>query len=126
MIRPNSCLVALACAVTVGAASAAQPTPAATCEIDHLLSYLEGSGCRFFRNGSWYSAAEARKHLQGKYDYLLRKGMISTAESFVELGATGSSMSGKPYQVRCAGDAAPVPSSTWLSAELQRYRKGAK
>ena len=122
----NSRVVALVCAVMAGAASAAEPTAAAGREIDHLLSYLEGSGCEFFRNGSWYSGSEARKHLQGKYDYLLRKHMISTAESFVELGATGSSMSGKPYQVRCAGDAAPVPSSTWLSAELQRYRKGAK
>jgi hypothetical protein len=119
-------LAALVFAVAVRAACAAEPTAADRREIEHLLSYLEGSGCQFFRNGSWYPAGEARKHLQRKYDYLLRKAMISTAESFVALGATGSSTSGKPYQVRCAGDAAPTPSAAWLSAELERYRKAGK
>src|SRR5262245_26429504 len=103
-------------------AAAAEPTPAASREIEYLLSNLEGSSCQFFRNGTWYSGKDARKHLQGKYDYLLKKGMISTAESFVELGGTSSSASGKPYQVRCAGDAAPQSSAAWFNAELRRYR----
>jgi hypothetical protein len=118
--------LAMACALGVGVALAAEPSPAAKKEIEHLLSRLENSGCEFFRNGSWYSSKEARGHLQQKYDYLLKKGMISTAESFVELGATSSSASGKPYQVRCAGDAQPTPSAAWLRAQLDSYRGAAR
>jgi len=91
-----------------------------------LLSRLESSGCQFFRNGSWYSSKEARSNLQQKYDYLARKGMVSSAESFVEIGATSSSASGKPYQVRCASDAQPTPSAAWLKAELESCRRTAK
>ena len=119
-----SCRIAVAScfALVAGSGLAAEPTAAATQEIQHLLSSLETSGCQFNRNGSWYSGKEARNHLQQKYDYLLGKGMLSTAESFVELGASASSASGKPYQVRCPGDAAPRTSAAWFRAELDRYR----
>ena len=119
-------VVALVCAVMVGAAGAAEPTPVATREIEHLLSTLEGSTCQFFRNGKWYSGKQARGHLQQKYDYLLKKGMISTAESFVDLGASTSSASGKPYQVRCAGDAEARLSAVWFTGELEKYRRERK
>lgn len=90
-------------------------------EIDHLLSYLQQSGCDFQRNGSWHSAQDARAHLQKKYQYLQDKQLAGTAEQFIERGASQSSLSGTPYQVRCAGQ--PVQDSgPWLSAELQRYR----
>ena len=119
-------VVALVCALMAGAAGAAEPTPTARLEIEHLLSALEGSTCQFFRNGSWYSGKQARGHLQQKYDYLLKKRMISTDESFVELGASTSSASGKPYLVRCAGDAAPRPSAVWFTGELEKYRRERK
>ena len=96
-------------------------SPVAKGEIDHLLGYLERSGCEFNRNGTWYDGAKARAHLDEKYQYLLKKGMVSTAEDFIGRAASESSVSGKSYQVRCAG-AAPVPSAVWLSSELTRYR----
>ena len=68
-----------------------------------------------------YSATDAKSHLLVKLRYLEDRGMVDSAEQFIELAASKSSMSGQPYQVRCA-NAAPVPSSTWLLSQLQRIR----
>ena len=103
------------------AALAEKPTPAATQEIEHLIGHLKASGCEFQRNGSWYDSAKAAEHLRGKYDYLLKKGWVVTSDDFITRAATESSMSHKPYQVRCAGKDAE-PSANWLQAELKRYR----
>ena len=96
-------------------------TVAVRAEIDGLLTRLEKSSCEFQRNGSWYSGKEARKHLQRKLDYLIDKNMVQTTEQFIERGATGSSTSGKAYQVRC-GSAAAQPSAQWLQQELKTLR----
>lgn len=90
-------------------------------EISHLFSYLENSGCQFNRNDSWYEAKDAVTHINKKYQYLLGKNLISSTESFIEGAATKSSMSGKPYQVRCDGVVAQ--SAPWFKAELTKYRK---
>jgi hypothetical protein len=93
-------------------------------EIDGLLSRLVTSGCEFNRNGTWYSAVEAKSHLQRKLKYLEDRGLVDSAEQFIERAASGSSMSGKPYLVRC-GDAAPVTSGAWLRSQLQALRTAA-
>jgi hypothetical protein len=107
--------------VVASAAGAAPLPPAARAEVDALLARLQSSGCEFNRNGSWYAGAEARTHLQKKLDYLEGKDLVKTAEQFIERGASTSSMSGKPYLVRCAGKP-PVESAQWLKAELQAVR----
>ncbi len=91
-------------------------------EIGHLLGYLERSGCEVYRNGSWYSASDARAHLEKKYRYLFDRGLVDTTEDFIDRAATASSMSGKPYQVKCDGRE-QVPSAEWLTTELQRLRR---
>ncbi|MDR7298673.1 hypothetical protein J2X16_004041 [Pelomonas aquatica] len=104
------------------ASAGAAPLPAsARAEVDALLSHLQASGCEFNRNGSWYAGADAKAHLLKKLDYLEGKDLVKTAEQFIERGASGSSMSGKPYLVRCAGKA-PVESARWLTAELRQVR----
>jgi hypothetical protein len=45
---------------------ATESTPATKREIEHLFSYLQDSGCQFFRNGTWYGAKEAVAHLNRK------------------------------------------------------------
>ena len=102
-------------------ALAEKPTPAASQEIAHLIEHLKVSGCEFQRNGSWYDSAKAAEHLRGKYDYLLKKGWVATAEDFIARAGTESSISHKPYQVRCSGKEAEA-SASWLQAELKRYR----
>ena len=62
-----------------------------------------------------YDSAKAADHLRGKYDYLLKKGWVLTSEDFIARAASESSMSHKPYQVRCAGKEAE-PSAAWLKA----------
>lgn len=103
-------------------AAAATPDAAAQREITHLFRHLEQSGCRFFRNGSWYDARDAAAHLQKKYEYLLKKELVGSAEDFIARAAAESSMSGKPYLVKCGTDAA-VPSKAWFGAELGRLRR---
>ncbi len=53
---------------------------------------------------------------------MLQRDLITTTESFIERGASRSSMSDQPYLVRCA-PAAPLPSGDWFSAELRRHRQ---
>ena len=91
----------------------------AEAEITHLLDFIARSGCTFIRNGSEYPAPEARSHMEMKYDY--GKEKITRAEQFIEYIATKSSLTGRPYRVRCEGR--EQPTSEWLSAELERYRK---
>ncbi len=111
----------IAMLVTIGA-HAAPPSSAAQAEIQHLLVHLERSGCEFYRNGRWHGAPDARAHLERKYRYLVDRGLVSSAEDFIARAGSESSMSGKPYQVRCGATAA-VPSAQWLAEELRRHRR---
>ena len=91
-------------------------------EILHLFRYLENSNCEFYRNGFWYNASRAKKHIEKKYRYLAKRGLINSTEQFIDRAASKSSMSGKSYLVKC-GDSKAVPSSSWFTEELKRYRE---
>jgi hypothetical protein len=110
--------------IVVAAAVAAPLSPAARIEIDGLMSTLESSGCEFNRNGTWYSGTDAKSHLLRKLKYLEDRGLVQSAEEFIVLAASASSVSGTPYLVRC-GDGAAVRSGTWLLAQLQVARAAA-
>jgi hypothetical protein len=111
----------LALTSTMQPIAAAELPAASHTEIDTLLGRLGGSNCQFNRNGTWYSASDARTHLVKKLDYLIEKKKVDSTEQFIKLAASSSSMSGKDYQVRCGG-AQPVSSQSWLLAELQAMR----
>jgi hypothetical protein len=102
-------------------AGAAELPANSRAEIEYLLAQLGKSDCEFNRNGSWYSAVEAREHLTMKFDYLARKNLLGSSEDFIELGASKSSMSGQAYQVKCV-NAKPVDSAQWLNGALRQYR----
>jgi hypothetical protein len=116
-----SLIAALLAALFSCAALAVEPAPAAKVEVEALLARLATSGCKFQRNGSWHSATEARSHLQKKYQYLLDKHRVGTAEDFISLAATKSSISGAAYQVKC-GAQEPVPSAAWMAGQLKEVR----
>jgi len=97
---------------------------AAQKEIDHLIDHLSTSGCQFNRNGSWYDADRAVSHLQRKYAYLRDRNLVPSAEAFIERAASGSSMSGEPYRVKCPGQPEAL-SADWFRAELARSRRNA-
>jgi len=88
-------------------------------EIDHLLEYIETSGCTFNRNGTIHDGQDAGEHIRKKYAHTKR--YIKTTADFIQYAATKSSMSGKPYQVTCEG--IETPTAKWLSDELARFRK---
>lgn len=104
-----------------GAAQAAPLSNAARSEIESLMSRLEGSACRFKRNGTWHTSAQARAHLERKLDYLQRKGAVASAEQFIERAATRSSLSGQAYLVQC-GTQTPQPGGEWLLGQLRQLR----
>lgn len=93
--------------------------PGQEAEVEHLTAYLENSGCNMVRNGKTYSGEEGGKHVRRKYEYF--RDDISSTEAFIELSATKSTMSGKPYKVQCPGEP-PRDSADWLLEELSAYR----
>jgi hypothetical protein len=96
-------------------ASAADPDA----EIKFLIDSVRKSTCVFIRNGSEYDGAAAADHVQQKYDYY--KSDIHSAEDFIDRAASKSLVSGKPYQVHCAG-ASVIPATDWLRDQLRIYR----
>ena len=113
--------IALVLLLAFGAAIAQSVSPTTASEINQLFATLENSKCEFYRNGSWYDAKKASAHLHQKYEYLVKKHLVTSTESFIELAATKSSMSGTPYQVRC-GNTQPVPSNSWFTDKLKQLR----
>lgn len=113
--------------LTVSTSALTEPLPpAARAEVTAVLNRLEGSGCGFNRNDRWHSASQARAHLQRKLDHVERNEAVKTAEGFIYLAASKSSVTGAAYQVRCSGQA-PVASTAWLLqrlAELRRAKSG--
>lgn len=120
-----SLLFGIALSIAVfGIAHAAAPAAVAAQEIQHLLVYLGKSGCEFNRNGDWHAAGKARAHLERKHAALLRRKWTGSADDFISTAASKSSVSGKPYLVRCA-KSGTTPSSVWFRTELVRYRAAA-
>ncbi|MCE5977606.1 DUF5329 domain-containing protein [Pseudomonas sp. JR33AA] len=90
-------------------------------EITGLLDFVEHSDCTFVRNGAEYSGPRAREHLEQKLNYLESRNRVKSAEDFIDLAATKSSLSGRAYEVRCSGGMEPA--GIWLRRELQRQRQ---
>ena len=88
-------------------------------EIEHLLDFVAATPCEYVRNGSIHDGAEARDHINRKYQHYRKK--VKTAEDFINYSATGSKISGKKYIIRCPGSA-DVFASDWLLDELKTFR----
>ena len=88
-------------------------------EIAHLLNYVKTTQCKYIRNGSEHSGADAASHIKKKYDYF--KDDIKTAEDFIRLSATKSTMTGSKYYIQCP-NSPKVESGKWLLSELKRFR----
>ncbi len=73
----------------------------------------------FIRNGDEYDAKHAADHVQTKLRYTGNR--VATAEDFIALCATGSSMSGLPYKIRFA-DGREISSAQFLREKLLEFR----
>jgi hypothetical protein len=90
-------------------------------EVEHLIGFLQTSDCSMIRNGRAHDGTEAARHVRRKYKHF--RDDISSTEEFIELSATKSTMSSKPYEVQCPGEP-PRKSADWLLDELEAYRAG--
>ena len=114
-------LAAAALAALLAAPAQAAPDARAQREIDHLLAFVASSECRFVRGGVEHEAREARDHLARKLD--VARPLIGSADAFVDHVASGSSLTGEPYRVRCGERESTA--KAWLAGELARYRRAA-
>ena len=88
--------------------------------INHLLTYIQESNCKFIRNDVAYDSRDAAEHIKTKYEHF--KEDIHTPEDFIERCATRSLLSGKLYFVQCS-DNPKKPTADWLMTELTNYRR---
>ena len=86
----------------------------------HLIDHVAESGLTFIRNNDSYTAAEAARHMNKKYQHFRKD--INTAEDFIERCASRSLLSGKAYLVINEQNE-HVRTSEWLELELADYRE---
>lgn len=88
--------------------------------INHLFKYIRESNCTFIRNNKEYDVKAAAEHIRKKYDHF--KSEIHTSEDFIELCATKSLISGRPYLVKCR-DGVVILCAEWLEKEVIKNRE---
>jgi hypothetical protein len=88
-------------------------------EIASLLDAVAESRCIFLRNGREHSGQEAADHLRFKYQKV--RSRITTAEIFIDRIASSSSITKRPYRVRCG--VAETDTNSWLYTVLKKLRK---
>jgi hypothetical protein len=116
-----NCFHAFVCLILVGVLIAPMAHPEVLTEkekIEALIQVVASmENASFLRNGSEYSAKNAAKFLRGKWD--ANQKQIHTAKDFIEIAATKSSTTGKPYHIRFQ-DGRQKPCAEILLAELKR------
>jgi len=115
------CLLALLVLAIGARAQAADRAPPENRKIQYLIATIEAlSNAQFIRNGTVYDARSAADHLRFK---LQRAGSrVTTAEDFIRLCASASSVSGSPYQIKFA-DGSIVTSEAFLRQKLLEYEQ---
>jgi hypothetical protein len=90
-----------------------------TRKIHYLIAAIESlQDAQFIRNNTAYDAKSAADHLRLKWKNAGAK--VVTAEDFIRLCGSVSSMSGKPYQIRYT-DGRIITSAAFLRERLAKY-----
>ena len=92
-------------------------------KVEYLVERIRSSPYTFIRNGAPYPANRAAEHIDGKYHR--RKDKIHNARDFIEIAASYSSMSGKPYLIKVE-DGTAYPASELLTNELETLEENLK
>jgi len=85
--------------------------------IAYLIDQVAQSHLTFTRNGTEYSSQEAADHIRNKYEYF--KSRIESPEDFIQVCASKSLESGKPYLVSTAQG--KIAAEKWLGQILIEY-----
>ena len=88
--------------------------------ITYLLDYVSKSDFTFIRNGEPHTGVEASAHFKSKYEHF--KNDIKTPEDFIQMAATKSMITGKPYLVKTL-DGKEISCAQWLGKALADYRR---
>ena len=88
-------------------------------KIQYLIASVEAlEGAKFIRNGREYDVRAASNHLRLKLKTAGDK--VRTAEDFIKLCASKSSMTGEPYLIRLA-DGTTVKSEVFFRDKLKKF-----
>jgi hypothetical protein len=101
-------------------AAFAAPNPVEARKIEQLIGAVERLGnAQFIRNGAAYDAKKAADHLRLK----LREAgdRVESAEDFIDLCASRSSLSGKPYEI-VFDDGRRITSEAFLRGKLKELQ----
>jgi hypothetical protein len=118
-IHPLRHLLVVLLLATGASARGDSLTPLEARKIEYLIAAIETlPNVQFVRNGTSYDAQHAADHLRLK----LRKAgsRVATAEDFIRLCASVSSISGLPYQITFA-DGSTVTSEAYLRQKLAEF-----
>ncbi len=86
-------------------------------KIERLIEAVAGlQDAVFIRNDKEHTSTEAAKHLRDKWQW--KADEIATAEDFIRVAGTRSSITGKPYVIRFP-DGREVPSAEFLFNQLK-------
>jgi hypothetical protein len=95
-----------------------------TKRIDYLIACVETlNGAKFVRNGKEYDGKQAASHLRMKLKNTADK--VHSAEDFIEICASKSYLSGKPYLI-VFHDGKTMPSEEFFRMKLKGYTPTAK
>jgi hypothetical protein len=95
----KAALLTITACLFLAAAGTAVAQDVEEAKISYLLAAVETlEGAQFIRNGRAYDAPTAASHLRLKL--AVAGDRVKTAEDFIQLCASRSSRSGKPYRVR--------------------------
>ena len=89
-------------------------------EVEQLISLVGDSQCDFIRNGKAHTADAAASHLRMKFKR--GKKYVASTEEFIERIASKSSITRRPYEMDCIGQA-KVAAKTWLTTQLAIIRE---
>ena len=92
-------------------------------KIEFLISSVENlKGAKFIRNGSEYDGKKAAEHLRMKLQNAL---VVQTADDFIRLCASKSSITVKPYMIRLS-DGKTIKSEEYFREKLKKYNSTVK
>lgn len=117
---PMRCLIGLLLVALFTCAYANDYTTLEGQKIQFLIASVESlRDAQFIRNGTAYDAKAAAAHLRLK---LRNAGSrVATAEDFIRLCASVSSVSGIPYQIKFS-DGRVVPAEAYLRQKLAEFK----
>ena len=93
-------------------------------KINYLLNKVENlDQAKFWRNGSYYAASKAVSHM--KLKWRRQSDDIKTAEDFIRLAATKSSLSNRYYKIKFK-DGTEKRNCDYLREELKKLNQRIK